>query len=107
MSDAAEVGAVPPAAGWARLERAATAAAASLGEWRRRAVEAEREVERLRGELEAVSAGGGGGPAAAGESGPELRRLRAENALLTSRAAEARQRVVALLARLAVLERRG
>ena len=106
MSDAAEVGGVPPAAGWARLERAATAAAASLGEWRRRAVEAEREVERLRGELEAVSAGGGG-PAAAGESGPELRRLRAENALLTSRAAEARQRVVALLARLAVLERRG
>jgi predicted RNase H-like nuclease (RuvC/YqgF family) len=92
----------PASPGWERLERAASAAAAALADWRRRAAEAEREVERLRAELESVSAG----PVEEGASGEELRRLRAENALLTSRAAEARQRVTALLARLAVLERR-
>lgn len=95
----------PPAAGWERLERAARAAAASLAEWRRRAEVAEREVLRLRAELESVSAGAAaeGAP----DGGDELRRLRAENALLSSRAAEARQRVSALLSRLAVLERLG
>lgn len=97
-------GAADPAAapGWERLERAAAAAAASLGTWRRRAEVAEREVERLRAELASVS---GEAPAVSDGAGDELRRLRAENALLTSRAAEARQRVTALLARLAVLER--
>jgi Sec-independent protein translocase protein TatA len=99
--------AVPPPAGadagWERLERAARAAAESLGEWRRRAVEAEHEVQRLRTELEQLTALG---PMPSGEADDELRRLRAENALLTSRAAEARQRISGLLARLTVLENR-
>lgn len=96
----------PPAAGWERLERAARATVRSLAEWRRRAEVAEAEVARLRAELESVSAGA---PSSAEgeEAGGELRRLRAENALLSSRAAEARQRIAALLSRLAVLERLG
>ena len=91
------------AAAWERLERAARAAAASHAEWRRRAVEAEHEVQRLRHELEQLTAMG---PLPGDEPADELRRLRAENAVLTSRAAEARQRVSALLARLSVLENR-
>lgn len=90
-------------AGWERLERAARAAADSLGEWRRRATEAEHEVQRLRTELEQLTSLG---PLPSDESGDELRRLRAENAVLTSRAAEARQRIGGLLARLTVLENR-
>ena len=99
MSGAADL---PPAGSpWGRLERAAHSAAAALSECRRRASEAEAELLRLRRELEAVSAAA---PAAA--PADELRRLRAENALLTSRTEEARTRIRALLAKLAVLEAR-
>ena len=100
MSDAVEA---PEAAdpAWGRLERAAHAAASAVAEWRRRATEAEAEVGRLRRELELVSA-----PAEAADGGDELRRLRAENALLSSRGDEARQRIRALLAKLSVLEGR-
>lgn len=92
-----------PESGWERLERAAARAAAALGAWRSRALEAEAEVARLRAALQSVT-----GETALDHAGgeDELRRLRAENALLTSRAAEARRRVAALLARLAVLEAR-
>jgi hypothetical protein len=107
-SDAAESPVVPPPLpsdlqGWNRLERAARAAAIALHEWRRRATEAENEVQRLRGELEQVNALGS---LPSVQSGDEIRRLRAENAVLTSRATEARQRISGLLARLAVLENR-
>ena len=88
---------------WERLEHAARGAASALGEWRRRALEAEHEVQRLRTELEQLTSLG---PLPSDEAGDELRRLRAENAVLTSRAAEARQRVSGLLARLSVLENR-
>jgi hypothetical protein len=99
----AELDAPDPEAGWARLERAARAAADQLGDWRRRALEAEHEVQRLRTELQQLTAMG---PLPSDETGDELRRLRAENAVLTSRAAEARQRISGLLARLSVLENR-
>jgi hypothetical protein len=104
-SPAAPAEAIPSGAeaGWERLERAARAAADQLGEWRRRAHEAEHEVQRLRTELEQLTAMG---PLPSDETGDELRRLRAENAVLTSRAAEARQRITGLLARLSVLENR-
>lgn len=92
-----------PSPGWERLESAARGAATALGEWRRRALEAEHEVQRLRNELEQLTALGS---LPSDEAADELRRLRAENAVLTSRAAEARQRVSGLLARLSVLENR-
>ena len=92
-----------PAPGWDRLERAARAAAAALEGWRRRAREAEDEVVRLRRELEELTTLG---PLPSAEAGDELRRLRAENAVLVSRTAEARKRITSLLARLAVLETR-
>ena len=110
MSGAADPAVLPadgPAAAetpsWERLEHAARGAASALGEWRRRALEAEHEVQRLRTELEQLTSLG---PLPSDEAGDELRRLRAENAVLTSRAAEARQRVSGLLARLSVLESR-
>ena len=96
-------GPVAEAGGWDRVERAAQAAATALAEWQQRALEAEHEVQRLRAELEQVTAQG---PLTTDEAAVELRRLRAENAVLTSRAAEARQRVTGLLARLSVLESR-
>jgi hypothetical protein len=100
VSDAVEAPEAGEAA-WGRLERAAHAAASAVAEWRRRATEAEAEVGRLRRELELVSA-----PAESAGSADELRRLRAENALLVSRGDEARQRIRALLAKLSVLEGR-
>lgn len=100
---AADGPAPPEATSWERLEHAARGAASALGEWRRRALEAEHEVQRLRNELEQLTSLG---PLPSDEAGDELRRLRAENAVLTSRAAEARQRVSGLLARLSVLENR-
>lgn len=103
MFDAADEDGVDPGAAWERLERASRSAAAALDEWRRRAREAEVEVLRLRRELEAVSSLG---ELPSLESGDELRRLRAENAVLVSRTAEARKRITALLARLSVLEAR-
>lgn len=105
-SGAADVPSAPaegPSPAWERLESAARGAATALGEWRRRALEAEHEVQRLRGELEQLTSLG---PLPSDEAADELRRLRAENAVLTSRAAEARQRVSGLLARLSVLENR-
>ncbi|HEX2190820.1 MAG TPA: hypothetical protein VHG51_18075, partial [Longimicrobiaceae bacterium] len=72
--------------------------------WRSRAREAEAEVARLREALEAVSRDAAEAPL--GGEGAELRMLRAENALLRSRTAEARRRVAGLLSRLAVLEAR-
>lgn len=104
MSAAADPAPSPPDPGWERLERAAERAASALAAWRRRAHEAEAEVARLRAALESVRREEGDAPLG-GEPG-ELRMLRAENALLRSRAAEARRRVAALLARLAVLEAR-
>jgi hypothetical protein len=92
-----------PGPGWERLDRAARAAASALEGWRRRAREAEAEVARLRQELEALTTLG---PLPSAEAGDELRRLRAENAVLVSRTAEARKRVTALLAKLALLETR-
>jgi len=100
---AADDDAPDAAAGWERLERAATAAASALEEWRRRAREAETEVSRLRDELEQLTTLG---PLPSAEAGDELRRLRAENAVLVSRTAEARKRITGLLARLSVLEQR-
>jgi chromosome segregation ATPase len=99
VSDAAEAVA-EAAADWERLERAAHAAASAVAELRRRATEAEAEVQRLRRELELV------GAAHAGDAGDELRRLRAENALLSSRTGEARKRIRSLMAKLAILEAR-
>ncbi|MFL5542145.1 MAG: hypothetical protein ACJ8J0_24375 [Longimicrobiaceae bacterium] len=92
-----------PAAGWERLERAASAATGALEAWRRRAQAAEAEVTRLRRELEELTTLG---PLPSAEAGDELRRLRAENAVLVSRTDEARKRITALLARLSVLEQR-
>ncbi len=105
MSAAAEAPAPPPPAdaGWERLERAADLAADALAAWRGRALEAEAEVARLRAALEPVARGGGYG--SAGEGSDPLA-LRAENALLRSRMAEARRRVASLLTRLAMLEGR-
>jgi uncharacterized protein involved in exopolysaccharide biosynthesis len=91
------------APGWERLERAARAAASALEGWRRRAREAEAEVVRLRRELEELTTLG---PLPSAEAGDELRRLRAENAVLVSRTAEARKRITGLLARLSLLEQR-
>jgi hypothetical protein len=93
-----------PAAGWERLERTAERAAAALAAWRSRALEAETEVARLRAALEAVAREAAEAPL--GGEAEELRMLRAENALLRSRTAEARRRVGGLLARLALLEAR-
>jgi uncharacterized membrane protein len=92
-----------PAPAWERLDRAAAAAATALDGWRRRAREAEAEVARLRRELEELTTLG---PLPSTEAGDELRRLRAENAVLVSRTDEARKRITGLLAKLAVLEAR-
>jgi len=102
VSAVADPGPPPEASGWERLEEAAARAAASLAGWRRRALEAEAEVARLRSALESVAHG------AAGEAGGEGEgvALRAENAVLQSRIGEARTRVRGLIARLAVLEAR-
>lgn len=102
MSDAAE-SAAPTRAAWDRLDRITRTAAAALGEWRRRALQAEGEVTRLRSELEALSALG---PLPSAEPEDEVRRLRAENAVLTSRVEQARERVRRLLATLSLLESR-
>jgi hypothetical protein len=88
---------------WERLDLAARAAAGALGEWRHRAQQAEAEVARLRGELEALSALG---PLPSAEPADEMRRLRAENAVLTSKVEQARERVLRLLSTLSLLESR-
>ena len=86
---------------WERLERRAEQVAGVVAYWKRRALEAEGEVARLRASLEALAAAPEA--AAAADLEAELRRLRAENAALASRMTQARQRVGALLKRLAAL----
>lgn len=86
-------------AGWERLDLAVRRATAAVGEWRRRALDAEDEVNRLRQALEAVTQ-----RAEAGTPAGDAVRLAAENAVLRSRSDEARRRVSSLLARLTTLE---
>lgn len=95
-------------ASWDRLERAAREAAAGVGAWRRRALEAEEEAARLRRALEELASHGQdrSAIAPAGEVAEELRRLRAENLALRTRMAQARRRVASLLKRMAALETR-
>jgi hypothetical protein len=86
--------------GWEELERAAEDAAVAVAFWRRRALEAEEEVVRLRRALEDVAAEREH-PRGVAE---ETLRLRADNAALRSRMQQARKRVGALLTRLETLE---
>jgi uncharacterized membrane protein len=86
---------------WERLERAAARAAESLSHWRARALQAENEVVQLRDALEAVAM-----PVDPEIGASEqLRHLRAENAALRSRAAQAHRRVLLLLRWLGSVER--
>ena len=85
---------------WERLERLVDDAAVGIGYWRRRAMEAEDEIGRLRDALEEVASAA---EPEAGDLKAELRRVRAENAALLSRLAEARGRVQAVLKRLVAL----
>ena len=85
---------------WERLERLVDEAAEGIGYWRRRAVEAEDEVARLREALEEVASAAQPLP---GDLKAEVRRVRAENAALQSRLAEARGRVQSVLKRLVAL----
>lgn len=85
---------------WMQLEREVEEAATALRGWRRRALEAEEEVSKLRHALEELASGREQGAGAS----EEVRRLRAENAALRSRMAQARKRVTSLLGRLAALE---
>jgi len=84
---------------WERLERVAETAAAEVVFWRRRTVEAEDEVGRLRRALEQVATRGD-----EGDDRREVVRLRAELTALQSRMLQARKRIGALLKRLAALE---
>jgi predicted nucleic acid-binding Zn-ribbon protein len=85
---------------WPRLERASREAASALTAWRRRALEAEDEVARLRRSLEELASGTDEG---ASDHREELRRLRAENTALHSRMQQARKRVAGLMKRLMTL----
>lgn len=85
---------------WGRLERLVEETAVVVGFWRRRALEAEEEVARLRGALEEFALERGQ-PVGSSE---ELHRLKAENAALRSRMLQARKRVTGLLKRLDTLE---
>lgn len=93
---------LPPA--WERLERAVREATLALGYWRRRAEEAEEEVAHLRAALETLV----NDPAAGADDGgsDEATRLRAENAALRSRMAQAQKRVQTILVWLGALEAR-
>ena len=83
---------------WDRLGDAAARAVDTLHGWRCRALEAEMEAARLRGELEALATLEVQNPQ------QEVRRLRAELAVLRSRMVQARIRVRALLMRLPIRE---
>lgn len=85
---------------WERLERLVEESADGIGYWRRRAVEAEDEVARLREALEEVASAA---QPLHGDLNAEVRRVRAENAALQSRLAEARGRVQGVLKRLVAL----
>jgi hypothetical protein len=87
---------------WGSLEKSVEETALSLAYWRRRAGEADGEVSRLRGSLEALASERANEGADAGEA-DELRRLRAENAALLSRIQQAHVRVEMLLKRLVAL----
>ena len=100
MSSAGEGGSDQPSGEWARLERAAENAAVSIGRWSRLARESEEEVVRLRRSLEELAGPRSDAPDVAGE----LKRLKAENALLRSRMLQARKRISGLMQRLAALE---
>jgi len=84
---------------WARLERAADDALSALDGWRSRALEAEAELSRLREVLEGI----------ASEPLPEeeARGLRAENAALRARMAEAHKRITRLVSRMSSLHTDG
>lgn len=86
---------------WDRLERAAEDAAMAVSFWKRRAVEAEEELGRMRQSLERLAKAEGTDPADLRE---EVKRLRAENTALHSRMQQARKRVQALLKRVMSLE---
>jgi uncharacterized membrane protein len=100
VSAAADGPSAAPGAPWERLERASAGAADALAAWRKRALKAEAEITALRSVLEKVVSGMDATPG----SPDELKRLRAENALLRSRTNEARTRVTSLMARLQVVE---
>ena len=85
---------------WERLERLVEEAGEGIRYWRRRAVEAEDEVARLREALEEVASAA---EPLEGDLAAEVRRTRAENAALQSRLAEARGRVQSVLKRLVAL----
>jgi predicted nucleic acid-binding Zn-ribbon protein len=85
---------------WERLERLVEDAAEGVVYWRRRASEAEVEIARLRDALEEVASAAEPLP---GDLTAEIRRVRAENAALQSRLAEARGRVQGVLKRLVAL----
>lgn len=87
---------------WERLEKSVEETALSLAYWRRRAGEADAEVSRLRGSLEALASERASEGVEGGEA-DEVRRLRAENAALLSRIQQARARVEMLLKRLVAL----
>ena len=99
MSNAGEGGRDAAATEWARLERAVENATLSLGRWSRLARESEEEVVRLRRSLEELAAQRSDAPDVAAE----LKRLKAENALLRSRMLQAQKRISGLMQRLAAL----
>jgi predicted nucleic acid-binding Zn-ribbon protein len=70
-----------------------------VASWKRRALEAEDEVARLRRSLDELARD----ETVAGDAHEAVRRLRAENAALHSRVAQARKRMTALLKRLETL----
>lgn len=84
---------------WARLERAAQDASVVVASWKRRALEAEEEVARLRRSLEELAEA----DTSSEDEREEIRRLKAENAALHSRLLQARKRVVAVLKRMDTL----
>jgi hypothetical protein len=84
---------------WERLERGVEESAVVTAFWRRRALEAEEEVVRLRRALEEVASMG----SVPGDLREEVRRVRAENAALQSRLLEARGRAESILKRLLAL----
>jgi hypothetical protein len=84
---------------WERLEQLVEDSAVVTAVWRRRALEAEDEVVRLRRALEEVASMG----SVPGDLREEVRRVRAENAALQSRFLEARGRVESILKRLVAL----
>jgi len=86
---------LPP--GWERLERVSDEAIDALVAWRARAEQAEAEVAGLRGALEDVIRNITSDAPEPRDARDQLRRLRAENAALRSRIAQANRRLRVLL----------